>query len=89
METAQTIWADLDGYAVAHTMGYLQDLPVSRFANFVWYMLIKDADEQDREKLRARLWQPEKGTVVTDPRSPWSSENERAAFGALKRGMGG
>ena len=89
METAQTNWAELDGYAVAHSMGYLQELPLSRFANFVWYMLTHNSEEKEVEKLRAKLWQPEPGQVVTDPRSPWSAENEAASLSAFKRGMGG
>lgn len=89
METARQNWAELDGYAVAHGMGFLQDLPLNRFVNFVWYILTKDASEQDRERLRARLWQPPKGLVVNDPRSPWSAGNESGALSAFKRGMGG
>lgn len=70
-------------------MGYLQYLPIDRFANFVWWMLTRERSKEDIDKLNAQLWQPEKGEVVTDPRSPWSPEAEGNAFAALKNSMGG
>ena len=83
------MWADLDGYAVAHNMGYLQELPLDRFTNFVWHMLTRNSESREVETLRAKLWQPPKGEIVTDARSPWSSKNEGESFSAFKRGMGG
>jgi len=70
-------------------MGYLQELPLERFCNFVWYIFTKDAEKRDVDKLRARLWQPPKGTVVTDERSPWAAKNEKDSLSAFKRGIGG
>lgn len=88
METAKKHWAELDGYAVAHGIGYLQELPLDRFANFVWYMLTKEREPRDVEKIRAQLWQPKVGEVVTDPRSPWYSGSESNSLSALKRSLG-
>lgn len=87
METAKQQWAELDGYAVAHGMGYLQDLPLDRFTNFVWWRLTENRDDKDIEALKAKLWQPALGQVVDDPRSPWSQANERKSLQAFKRGV--
>jgi hypothetical protein len=64
-------------------------MPLGQFTAFVWWMLTKDLDEKDTARALSRLWQPEVGEVVTDPRSPWYSENEGSAFTALKMSMGG
>jgi hypothetical protein len=64
-------------------------MDLARFANFVWWMLTNNADEKDKDKLRAQLWRPARGTIVNDPRSPWSSQNEGNSFAALKTSMGG
>lgn len=64
-------------------MPELHTLSLSRFLNFTWYMLIRNADEKGRSRLRARVWQPPKG-VVPDERSPWSAKNETAAFKAFQ-----
>uniref|UniRef100_A0AAU7J814 Tail assembly chaperone n=2 Tax=unclassified bacterial viruses TaxID=12333 RepID=A0AAU7J814_9VIRU len=58
-------------------------MPVSGFLDFVYYLLTRNADEQAVEKFRRNLWMPPKG-VVPDARSPWSAENETAAFRAVK-----
>lgn len=81
-------WADFDGYAVAHGMPDLRELPLDRFCSFVWHMLSRNADEQGVAKLRAKLWQPPKGEVITDTASPWHPDNEKAAFNSLKAGLG-
>jgi hypothetical protein len=70
-------------------MGWLQEMPLERFANFVWYMLTRNAEADDAAALKARLWQPPIGAVVDDPRSPWSPEAEGNAMSALKASMGG
>lgn len=89
METARENWAELDGYAVAHGLGYLQELPLDRFFNFVWHMFTRNADAKDLAQLKARLWKPDPGQVVTDPRSPWYSKNEGKSLSDFKRGLGG
>lgn len=69
---------------MAHGLDYLQEMPLDRFCNFIWWMLTKDGQESDRAKLKAKLWKPPVGVAVTDPRSPWSPENERAALSQFK-----
>jgi hypothetical protein len=54
----------------------------------VWWFWTRNADANDKAKFRARVWMPPKGEAVTDKRSPWSPENETAAFAALKAGLG-
>lgn len=81
-------WPTLDGYAAAHGMPSLFDLPLDRFLNFVWWMATRNSSATDIEKLRARLWRPPKGQAVTDSRSPWSPQNEQKGFSALKTGLG-
>lgn len=60
---------------------------MGRGLNFVWYMMTRNADDQGRAKLRAKLWMPPKGVAPT-PGSPWSPENETGAFTALKGALG-
>lgn len=84
-QIAQQHWADLDGYAVGHGMPDLYTLPLERFSNWVWWMLTRNSNEAEKQKIRAKLWQPpadHKGPI--DARSPWSAENEMKAFAALK-----
>lgn len=76
-------WAVLDGYAVSHGMPHLLDLPLDRFANYVYWMATKNLDEQGIEKFRAKLWRPPRGEAPA-PGSPWSPEAETSAFQALK-----
>jgi hypothetical protein len=87
--TALDRWPELDGYAVAHNMPYLQELPVDRFANFVYWYFTRERDKEDVAKFDALLWMPEKGQVVVDDRSPWSAENEKKGFSAFARQIGG
>jgi len=86
-EVALSHWGDLDGYAVAHGMPDLRTLPAERFANYVWWFLTRNADENSREKFRLRLWQPPAGEVPP-PGSPWSAEAETSAFESMKRTLG-
>lgn len=81
-------WPTLDGYAAAHGMPSLFDLPLDRFLNFVWWMATRNSSPTDVDKLRARLWRPPKGQAVTDSRSPWAPENESKGFAALKGALG-
>lgn len=78
-------WRDLDGYAVAHNMGRLSDMPLDRFTNFVWWWAVQGADQKDREKFERRLFMPPKGVAPTT--GPWTAEAEAAAFGALQQGL--
>ena len=68
-------------------MPSFSDMPLSRAMNFVWYMLTRNADDQARAKLRAKLWMPPKGVAPTKD-SPWSPANETGAFGALRAQLG-
>lgn len=61
----------------------LRTLPLPAFLDFLWYMHTKDGDEAGIEKFRRALWMPPKG-VAPDARSPWSAQNETAAFQAVK-----
>ena len=80
-------WPTLDGYAVAHGMGDLRDLPIERGCNYVYYRLTDNADEKGLTKFKSRLWMPPKGEEP-DARSPWSAENEAKAFAALSSRLG-
>lgn len=84
----QEKWADFDGYAVSHNMPDLMELPLDRVTNFVWYFLTKDADAEGLDKFKATLWQPPRGVVVTDERSPWHPAQENSAFDALRAELG-
>lgn len=76
-------WAHFDGIAVSMGMPDLRELPLDRFANFIWYTLTKDKDEKGVKQLEMKVWRPPRGVEI-DKRSPWSAENETAAFNAIK-----
>lgn len=78
-------WPDIDGYAVSRGLGRLEDMPLDRFANFVWWWVTHGADEKERDKFRIRLWRPPKGEVG---QGPWSAEAETKAFQGLKQALG-
>lgn len=80
-------WEELDGYAVAHGMPDLRDLPLGRLCNFAYWKFTENGDQQFIEKFRARLWMPPKG-VVPDARSPWAPQNETAGLAALSAQVG-
>ena len=64
------------------------ELSYSRLTNFVWFMLIREKSDADVAKLKARIWRPPVTGQEIDARSPWSAENERKAFAALKAQLG-
>jgi hypothetical protein len=80
-------WQFIDGFAVSQNIDLL-DLPLGRFTNFIWWMMTREAQKSDVDKMRAKLWIPPVGTVEIVPQSPWSPENEQNAFAALKAGLG-
>lgn len=65
----------------------LEDLPLDRFCNYVYWSATRNSSQVDIEKFRARIWRPPKGEAA-DERSPWSEKNETGAFQALKAGLG-
>ena len=78
----------LDGYAVAHGMMELEELPLKRLSSFVyWYFTRNAQDDQALQQFRSKLWMPPKGTAP-DARSPWSAENESNAFASIKARLG-
>lgn len=72
-------------------MPKLTKLELDRFCNFIWWWMTRNAqNQQDVDKLKAKLWMPPKNELVNavaDKRSPWSPEAETAAFGALKASL--
>lgn len=80
-------WPFIDGFAVSIGVDLL-DLPLARFTNFIWWLMTKDGQKTEVEKLRAKLWMPPVGEVEIPKESPWSPEKETGAFAALKAGLG-
>lgn len=83
---AKRNWRTIDGFAVGHAVGDLEELPLERFVNFIWWFFTRNAEQKDVDKFEAKVWQPpvaDMGKPI-DPRSPWSPENEMKAFGAVK-----
>lgn len=77
----------MDGYAAAHGMPDLRELPLGRLCSFIYWHLCKGADQQSIDKFRAKLWMPPAGQAP-DARSPWAPENETKGFEALRAGLG-
>lgn len=88
IDHAASTWSELTGWSLSRGITEpLTDLPLSRFEALVWWFVIKDAEPDDVERIRARLWQPPKG--VAPKTGPWSAEAEMAAFSAVKAKLEG
>lgn len=62
----------------------LVELPFDGLLDLIYYWLIKDAEEEDVEKLDSRLWLPPKKAKAKDLKdSPWSDEATRASLAAF------
>lgn len=91
VSSALGVWDELDGFAASQNMGYLQLMPLDRFLNFVWHMLVRNADKKERTKIEVKLWAPppeERGRPIS-AKSPWSAENEKNSFASLKAALTG
>lgn len=78
-------WRDLDGYAVGHNIGELEEMSLGRFCNFIWWWMTRNAEQKERDKLERHLYMPPKGQEATT--GPWSAEAETEAFGSLQRAL--
>ena len=86
LASAYSEWDYIDGFCLGHGID-LEKLPLNRFCHVMWWILTRNAgEENDAEKLKRELWMPPKG--VEDPRSPWFAGNESGGFGALKSSLG-
>lgn len=79
-------WEDLDGWAVSRNMPPLESLPLERFGSLVWHWMSRNGEQKDIDRMRARLWQPPKGTEARV--GPWSPEAETSAFKSLQAAVG-
>jgi len=81
-------WLRFNGQIIATSGRSLLDLPLMDGLSALYYLAVKGGREEDVRKFDSRLWMPPKG-VRADPRSPWSAENETAAFQAVKAMVSG
>lgn len=81
-------WEDIDGYGVGHGFDPAE-LSLTRMANFTWWWVTQNAEKNEVEKFKNRLWRPPPGEVVTNDRSPWHADNENQALSSLKAALGG
>lgn len=65
-------------------------MSTNRFCNLVYYWLTQGADEASQRAIDTKLWMPPAGSAEPIPEeSPWSPENETAAFAGLKASIDG
>lgn len=83
--TAGKDWHRLDGLLASRNVDALS-LPFDRFLAVVYWFLTDGATPQQVAKFDTRLWMPPPG-IEPAPQSPWSPENETAAFKALRAGV--
>lgn len=57
------------------------ELPLDRFVSMIYYYLVKDADQKQKEQFDAQLWIPPKG-VEPEKGSVWDPEKEMESFSA-------
>lgn len=62
------------------------ELPADRFFNWVWHLLIKDKDEQERGRLESEIYRPPRGVEVEE--GPWSAAAEMDAFAEVQKSFG-
>ena len=82
---------DLDGYRAGTGAPSFWRLEVPQFVAYVWWFFTREADEQHRDRFKARLWLPpvsKRDEEITDSSSPWSAESENASFSAFKAQSG-
>lgn len=62
-------------------------MDLDRFCSVVHWFATRNAEkESDIRNFEARLWRPPSPAAPIHPASPWSPENETAAFAAVKAG---
>lgn len=81
-------WDEVYGYSVAQNMPDLRELPLDRLVWFLYWYFTRNADTSAVSTFRAKLWIPPKGAEIPKE-SPWSPENERAAFTAFANQFAG
>lgn len=77
-----SVWSQFDGQMAMRNVDPLE-LDFDRYLNLVYAWYTDGMDEAQIAKFDARLWMPPKGAPIPKE-SPWSPENETAAFAAFK-----
>lgn len=69
----------------------LLELPLDALLDLTYYWLIKDAKEEDVEKLDSQLWLPpiKAKKALASKNSPWSDEATLASFNTFMSSVGG
>lgn len=75
---------DVDGYLIGHGSPPLRDLHVDDALAFIWWFFTREAEKDEVDKFRVRLWIPPTPTTPIPASSPWSAESETRAFAAFK-----
>ena len=78
-----------NGWALSQGVDLIE-LRFDALLDLIYYWLIKDAEEEDVEKLNSRLWMPPKKAVAKGLKdSPWSDEATKASPLAFVGAAGG
>lgn len=72
-------WDEINGFSVSQNMPDLRELPLDRLVWFLYWYFTRNGEPDAIATFKARLWRPPPGAVIP-AESPWSAENERAAF---------
>jgi hypothetical protein len=64
-------------------MHSVADLEIDQMVSLVWWIFTRDSEPEERERFKARLWVPPTTNAPIPVESPWSAENENAAFESL------
>jgi hypothetical protein len=62
-------------------------LPPDRFFNWIWSLLVKDRNEQQRRDLEIEVYRPLPGQTEVSS-GPWSDEEMAASFRAAASQLG-
>lgn len=81
---ALTYWNDLDGHATSQGLPELGKMPLGRLCNYIWWWVTRNADEEQYEKARRKLWIPPKGEAG---QGPWAADEETRLLRAAKAAL--
>lgn len=88
VQIALARWDDMEGLRVSQgATTSLGSLSVEQLASYAWWYVTNGGEDTEIEKFKARLWRPPVG-VKPERDSPWSAQNEMAAFAAVKSKVG-
>jgi hypothetical protein len=88
LDLAEAHWTVFDGWTAKRGVDPMQ-LPFHRFLSLLYFWVIENADEQEREKFDVKLNMPLPGKPkIAIETGPWSAAAETSALSGLAAATG-